>query len=549
MQKKYKSIVFYVLIGIGIVSSTLAQETLKSAEEEYYDFLAMQGLIERPTLNYRTLSDSVWIPTSTEEATGNQSGNPWQHNNLGTIRNLTDRITMKIYGPELFTSFNSAAPYGQNDGVLWQGRGLNASLIGGIRFEGYGLEVTVKPQFSFSQNMNFELMQSAYDNQYGYFWSYGNNNGVDAPQRFGDSAFFDWSFGDTEIRYTWKTLTIGFGTQNIWLGPSYINPILHSNNAAPYPKLDVGLRRTRVTIPGIEWYIGDIEARIWTGFLSESEYFDSDSTNDHNMFHGLALSYAPSFLPGLVVSANRTCLVKWKWENFKYVVPLPENTHVGESGTGEDQKMSLAASWSFPKVGFEVYGELGIDDFASGRWRRYPFSTSIYTVGLKKNIAVSEKHSIYGQIVFEHNWFELPLVRAAENGLYAFNFHYQIIQGYTNNGQYLGSALANGGNSQYLGFKLYFPKGSANIFFQRVNPDNTYLLATYDSSRIEHQNMSANITIGISGVYFITKTIQLGGGISYTEMINPLNAPLFNTGSPNQRWHNINCNLKLKYCY
>ena len=37
-----------------------SQEALKSVEEDYYDFLALQGLTERPTLNYRTLSDSVW---------------------------------------------------------------------------------------------------------------------------------------------------------------------------------------------------------------------------------------------------------------------------------------------------------------------------------------------------------------------------------------------------------------------------------------------------------------------------------------------------------
>ena len=34
-----------------------AQEALKSVEEEYYDFLALQGYTERHALNYRTLSD------------------------------------------------------------------------------------------------------------------------------------------------------------------------------------------------------------------------------------------------------------------------------------------------------------------------------------------------------------------------------------------------------------------------------------------------------------------------------------------------------------
>ena len=42
------------------VGGIFVREAIKSSEEDYYDFLALQGLTERPTLNYRTLSDSVW---------------------------------------------------------------------------------------------------------------------------------------------------------------------------------------------------------------------------------------------------------------------------------------------------------------------------------------------------------------------------------------------------------------------------------------------------------------------------------------------------------
>jgi hypothetical protein len=55
------------LIGcrvLGIGGLLYAQEALKSVGVECYDFLALPGIMERPTLNYRTLSDSAWtIPT------------------------------------------------------------------------------------------------------------------------------------------------------------------------------------------------------------------------------------------------------------------------------------------------------------------------------------------------------------------------------------------------------------------------------------------------------------------------------------------------------
>ncbi|GMO37429.1 MAG: hypothetical protein Ta2B_17120 [Termitinemataceae bacterium] len=95
-----RSIIILVLSLSICIIHIHAQEALKSTEEEYYDFLALQGITSRPTLNYRTLSDSVW--TLAEDADGNTASHPWQGNNLGTFRPLFGAMKMRIYGPELF---------------------------------------------------------------------------------------------------------------------------------------------------------------------------------------------------------------------------------------------------------------------------------------------------------------------------------------------------------------------------------------------------------------------------------------------------------------
>jgi hypothetical protein len=517
-----------------------SQEALKSVEEEYYDFLALQGLTERPALNYRTLSDSVW---SIDE----DAGHPWQDQNLGLPRYFFDgRLKLKIYGPELFMSGNTAAPYGQNDGALWQGRGFNSSFSGGVRLEAYGVEATFKPQLAFSQNVAFDIMPSAYENEYGYFWGYG----VDAPQRFGNEPFYTWDWGDSEIRYTWKTLTVGFGTQAIWLGPAYLNPILHSNNAPSYPKFDIGLRKQPITIPWVNWYAGDVEFRLWIGYLSESDYFDNDDSNDHNMFHGLSFSYAPSFLPGLTLSANRVCLVPWEWKNLEYIIPKELNTY-------EDQKASFSASWIFPSVGFEVYGELGIDDFVPGKvlgYIRNPFHTTIYTSGLKKTIGIARKKNIFGEIIFEFNWTEMTQDFQFE-WPYSFYFHHNIKQGYTNGGQWLGSGIGTGGNSQYLSFKLYYPQGYSLLFVSRNNPDNNYLYkdAVYDSAAgggLAQKNWGsnkANFLIGLQSGYYLGH-LFLGGGLVYDLIINPFYGPT-NSGHNLSFMHNFSFNMGAKWIF
>ncbi|GMO37503.1 MAG: hypothetical protein Ta2B_17220 [Termitinemataceae bacterium] len=540
-------IVLVLLFGIAIINIP-AQEALKSAEEEYYDFLALQGLTERPYLNYRTLSDSAWdIPEGV--------AHPWQGQNLGTTRKLFGDVTMRIYGPELFMSGNTTAPYGQNDGALWQGRGFNTSLTGGVRLEGYGVELTYKPQLAFSQNWAFDIMtpegmtganfaDKARD--YGYFWGT-----VDAPQRFGDDPGFAYDWGDSEVRYTWKTLTAGFGTQAIWLGPAYLNPILHSNNAPTYPKFDIGLRKQRIVIPKVNWYLGDVEARIWVGYLSESDYFDNDGSNDHNMFHGLSLAYSPpGVLSGLTLSVNRVCIVPWEWENLKYIWPINDNTI-------EDQKASFALSWLFPQIGFEIFGELGIDDYVSSSvgWLRHPFHSTVYTIGLKKMIPIVPNRQIYSELIFESNWMEMTQDFQFQ-WPYSFYYHGLIRQGYTNKGQWIGNASSPGGNSQYLAFKLYYPKGISSLFISRNNPDNNYLYAKAinasagpDNLDQYHASYWANFLIGITTSYFITPSLMVSGGFVYDFIINPRYERVLVNGvdADNTYDHNFSLQIALKW--
>jgi hypothetical protein len=546
----YKSYFLSVVFFLTVFIPAYPQESLKSVEEEYYDFLALQGSIERPYLNYRTLSDSAW-------AVSEGSSHLWAYHNLGTMRYFfDDRLKLRIYGPELFMSVNTAAPYGQNDGALWQGRGFNTSFTGGVRLAGYGVEAVFKPQLSFSQNAAFDIMPSNYDSEYGYFWGYGHNIGIDAPQRFGNKPFFTWDWGDSEIRYTWRTLTAGFGTQAVWLGPAYLNPMLHSNNAPTYPKFDIGLRRQPVTIPWIGWHIGDIEARIWIGYLSESDYFDNNDKNDHTMFHGFAFSYAPSFLPGLTLSANRVCMVPWEWSNLKYMFP-------GSSNTYEDQKASFSASYLLPKAGIDIYGELGIDDFVPGGfvgYLRYPFHTMSYTVGLKKTVKVIPKHLVYGELIFEWNKSEMSQDFQFQ-WPYSFYFHHNITHGYTNKGQLVGAGSGWAGNSQFLMFRFFYPKGETSIFVHRSNPDNNFIYSQtiytkVDSGReTERKYFTAfrsDLTVGLNTRYFLLKNLSLGGGMAYMLIINPYYFYSDSAGKTFKEFrdiyqHNFSFNVAVKY--
>lgn len=563
MKKLSVFTVFAAALLFFSIGAAYSQEALKSTEEEYFDFLSLLGLTERPALNYRTLSDSVWAikETDTGNTTAEDSGteanadskaetinrpektpHPWQNNNLGTKKTLwksssentnwftnglNRSVALKIYGPEWFNSYNTAAPYGQNDGALWQGKGYNTSLTAGVRLEAYGFEVTVKPQVAFSQNLGFEIMPGVYGSEYSYFWA-GN---IDLVQRYGDSSFWTFDWGDTELRWSWNTLTIGFGFQSPWLGPAWLNPMLGSNNSGTYPKFDIGLRRTKVTLPWLGWYIGDIEGRIWCGKLSESDYFDNDSSNDYRQLTGFSIAYSPAFLPELTFSINKISIARWDEKSIKYLNPFYDTNAV------EDQKCSFALDLLFPAVGFEFYGELGLDDYNS-RGFANPFHTAIYTIGAKKEISFFQKFSYFKkfnirpEIIFEWNNFEMSQDFQLQWHYMGYYSHGLIKQGYTQNGQIIGAGSGYFGNSQYLALRTYFSKGDITFFIHFNKPDTNYLnnkgIDTKEDDwqkegKKQHDQWGyykAIRTFGCTANFFATKFLLISTNINGSWIIN-----------------------------
>ncbi|MDR0910549.1 MAG: capsule assembly Wzi family protein [Spirochaetaceae bacterium] len=593
-----KKILLHIFMCIISASLTWAEApvqdfgnaTLKTTEEDYYDFLVLQGIVERPYLNYRTLSDNRYQILSDNSSSSPLAGevgwggitHPWQNLNLGYPhqlfgeKNSFNSLSMQVFGPDLFMSYNTAAPYGQNDGALWQGRGFNASFTTGIRFEGWGVEATLKPQLAFSQNAAFKYMPTSSSMQganyagkadtYGYFWGL-----VDAPQRFGDKPFFTYDWGDSEVRWSpltlisaftnwsgWdgfdKNLTIGFGTQAVWLGPSYLNSILLSNNAPTFPKFDIGIRRQRVTIPGLGWYIGDIEFRLWTGQLSESKYFDNDSNNDKWMMNGLSLAYSfPdtfSWLDGLTFFANRISITPWDFKNLKYLFPNKYNADWTGEVSSEDQKITFGAIWVFPKIGFEVYLELGKDDYSNEIIT--PWHTLTYTASIKKVFNFTK--GVGAELIFELSSMESSRdYLFKQQGGYTWFMHPNMM-GYTNGGQWLGAGSGYGGNSQYIEFKVFYPKGTSSIFLHRDNPDNNYIWSHTVRSlgndmaiiRQYDDSYKANVNIGITTSYNVIGNLRLSGGFIYNYIKRPYFDKWDISSAP---IHNVSIQLGIKYCF
>lgn len=573
---KIRNQILILSILITILPSLYSQESLKSIEEEYYDFLSLTGITERPTIGYRTLSDNVWKFKEIETFEENEDGtftkvrvpgqesdaHIWKKNNLGTTytlweapspadnwftRGIKQGFTARIYGPEWFNSYNTAAPYGQNDGALWQGRGYNTSLTAGVRLEGYGFELTLKPQVCWMENREFETLGNVYGNNYGAFFG----QPIDLVQRYGDSSFFSYDWGDSEIRWSWHNFTIGFGTQNPWLGPAYLNPMLGSNNAPGYPKLDLGIRKTEIIIPYLDWNLGFIEGRLWVGRFEESKYFYKNPNNNSRMLTALSASYSPSFIPGFTVGINRIFMTYWRHENLKYIFRLFTDSRenaLASSGNDEDQKFAVFAEWSFPKVGFKIYGEFGRDDFSSDEDSN-PFHTAIYTLGAKQNIPLP--FGLKSELNIECNNFEMSQdfqLQWPYLGYYAHGF---VHQGYTHQGQIIGAGSGAFGNSQFIQYKVYYPKGYTALKFHRYCPNNNSVYSKAINTKSDvpdgpvhttwYANFETYFVYGIESNYYITPQFSVNASFKYLHVIH-------NNYDYSENLDNFNLQLLIKYC-
>jgi hypothetical protein len=269
------------------------------------------------------------------------------------------------------------------------------------------------------------------------------------------------------------------------------------------------------------------------------------------MFHGLSFAYASSLLPGLTLFVNRVCLVPWEWSNFKYILPKKDNTI-------EDQKLTFGASYLLSQAGFELYGELGVDDYVPGElegYIRYPFHTMVYTVGFKKTMKIVPQNGVYGELIFEWNTMEMSQDFQFQ-WPYSPYFHGTITHGYTNRGQWLGAGSGWGGNSQYLEFKLYYPQGVSSLFIHRNNPDNNFIYsksinapAGPELERKYFTSWKSNFIVGIGTKYFLFDKFSIGGGMAYNLIINPYYYYTKKSLFEDEFKHNFSFNISFQYLF
>lgn len=505
-----KKIAFFLFIVLLSPIVAIAQVHLRSIRFEYYSALALIGFANEPSLGYISFDDATW----------QVEGGPWRLNESISF-STSKSFHFQLVDTIVTSSWNSKYPHGGNDGALWQGVGSNLSAIGGAKLSWLGASITIYPEIALSENSAFKILPTVYPESDGF--GYFRPAGMDVYQRPGDDPVYYMGWGDSEFRFSINELTIGFGSQNVWIGPGRHNAIILSNNSTPFPKFDIGLRRTSTLL-------GDIEVRSFVGFLEESEYFDKDTSNDSTTISLFSASFAPKFLPGLTLGFHRSILSKGTENLAEEYLKLFAGMGLSLGRDEADQRASVSIRYAFPEVGFETYVEWAKNDYSPNLdfLLRYPFHAHGYTIGARKATNIADGSCLLVIAI------EVTNVESSRDyeflGPYSFYGHGYIKQGYTNYGQIIGAAVGTGGNGQYFDIDLYFPDGKIGINASRVNRDNDHVYfnnfgGTASEKKMDEKIFNAEITIGLDVVWRSAESIVFLGGFEYCRNLNPLYNP------------------------
>jgi hypothetical protein len=270
--------------------------------------------------------------------------------------------------------------------------------------------------------------------------------------------------GQSSLTVDAGAVAFGAATENHWWGPGIRGALVLSNQAAGFGHLFVRTARPLRTP------VGSVEARWVAGALRDSRFYAPEHGGERGWrtFSGAAVVVSPSRALSLGVARSvyapadgamdalaGGALVFTRWDQIGAIYPDPS-----------EQITSLFGRLVMPEAGMEVYAEwartrlpINVRDLVE-----LPEHTQGYTLGLQWLRPAGPGDF---RLQAEHTYLEeSPTYAWRENGSWYASS--QVPQGYTNEGQVLGSPIGPGGSGQWLAADWLRGRGRAGVFLQRV---------------------------------------------------------------------------------
>ena len=347
--------------------------------------------------------------------------------------------------------FNSANARPDEDGAVWQGRGLTAAITGGVVMQGPHLTMALRPIAYGTQNLAFDPVGPASADFSNPFLG----DEIDLPYRMGSSSFGRIDPGESRLMLDFHPIAFGFSTETQHWGPAHYFPLVVGTEAPGFPRAVGEIHSLNVGIGGISalWDLGRLEA-------SHEKFLSGGRSR---VVSALAGSFRPRLFPGLELGAARFFHVRWERSALTLrtaLLPLKgllkRSNATGESAQNDfNQVASVFVRVAPASLPFETYGEffredhnLDLRDLAVE-----PDHASAYMLGMRR---MWRRDSVVYSLTLEAvNGRRSHLQRVRQQGpLYT---HGAIREGHTYLGQALGSSIVPAGGGWIAAWETLTP--------------------------------------------------------------------------------------------
>jgi hypothetical protein len=392
------------------------------------------------------------------------------------------RPGIRLLAPELRASWNSRLPYSFNDGAMWAGKGASTLLMAGLVAQAGPLRLIAAPELAWSENRDFhELQPPRWDTiQPGSFrppWLVGRN-AADLPFRFGPGSSTRILPGQSSLTLRAGALELGAGSETQDWGPGIQSALLFSNQAAGFLHFFArSARPLRTPLGSLEarWLAGALEASEWAAVPREQGWRSLSAAalvlapaGTHGLSLGMGRSvYAPATGRGDALGGAASVFTRWRREGDTL------------RGRPYEQMVSLFGRWVFPAEGAEVYAEWGRYRLPVGLrdLLQRPEHTQGYLLGAQwLRPAGSGEVRLQAEATFLER---SPTWASRRNASWYASA--AVPEGYTQQGQPLGSAVGPGGSGQWLGADWLRRDTRVGVFLGRIRWAND---AYYDQLTI-----------------------------------------------------------------
>ncbi len=438
---------------------------------------------------------------------------------------------------------NTLLPQNWNDGNMYPARGWQERQSLGVNLKYKFIDINFQPEWLKVQNLQQEYYPGNPDDgnfMPKYFGSVANV--IDNFRQFGENKIDTFSFGQSRLGFITKYFGAGISNQNIWWGPGKRNSIVFTNNASGFKHYYFN------SVQPIETSIGDIEFQALTGIIDTNWYSDPDIPLMNRIWRGgiakknldirkidaINISLRLKWIPGLFLGyAYSRQYYKNQYNSFgKQYTFFSKDFYKQELG-------SLMFKFLSIKDHAELYGEIGIQKNAPWPWKFFDSEIKpAYIIGLSKNNYLF-KTKYFLNFTFELAQFQLmkpkdlyypeyPFVGGLFNSWYT---DFNMKQGYTNQGQIMGSSIGPGSNMQSLNLSINKGYSKIGIQIERIEQNKDFMYIVYYNGN-NGQYINGGQRWGYYNKYWVDinskfyfqfnpiKTIFIAGSIMNTDALN-----------------------------